>query len=127
MVRLLLDSHVVLWWLMDDHRLGARARAAISDANEVAISVATPWELGIKQRLGKLELPDDFVAAIAGDDFRLLPIELEHVVAAAALPLHHRDPFDRVLVAQARSDALTLVSADRSFRAYDAELLDAAA
>lgn len=124
-MRLLLDSHVALWWLADADALGPASRTAVSDADVVHFSAVTPWELGIKQALGKLDLPGNLVDSLQQTGFDPLDITAEHGVAAAALPPHHRDPFDRMLVAQARMESLTIVTADRSFRDYDVDLLDA--
>ena len=124
-MRLLLDSHVVLWWLDDNEALGSTCRDAIQDAHEVFVSVATPWELGIKQALGKLQLPGPITDAAINSGFRHLPIAMEHAELAPTLPPHHRDPFDRMLVAQAKLEALTLVTADSALDAYDVERIDA--
>ena len=124
-MRLLLDSHVVLWWLDDHEDLGASARDRIRDATAVLVSVVTPWELGIKRALGKLHLPEGLVPVIAQAGFELLPIVAAHAELAAALPFHHRDPFDRMLIAQAQLEGLTLVTADDLLRVYDIETVDA--
>lgn len=124
-MRLLLDSHVVVWWLADDPRLRATTRAAIADAGDVIVSVVTPWELGIKVALGKLDMPDDLLDQVRSNGFDLLPISDTHAVAAAALPLLHRDPFDRMLIAQATIERLTLVTADAVFGAYDVATMPA--
>ncbi len=126
-MRLLLDSHVALWWLGDDVQLALQARATISAADEVFVSVVTPWELGIKRASGKITLPDDLVPQLIAAGFETLPVRPEHAVAAPALPAHHGDPFDRMLIAQARSEQLTIVTADRQFRSYDVELIEARA
>ena len=125
-MRLLLDTHALLWWLADDPRLGQQTRAAIIEPDqEVLVSVASLWEARIKESLGKLELPDGFRAAIAEQGFRELAVRGEHTDELIRLPMHHRDPFDRLLVAQARCDALTLVTSDERVRMYDVALLDA--
>jgi PIN domain nuclease of toxin-antitoxin system len=124
-VRLLLDSHVALWWLADDVQLSAAARAAIAGADQVYVSVVTPWELGIKRASGKIDLPDDLVPQLISAGFEMLPIQAEHAVAAPELPAHHRDPFDRMLIAQAITEHLVLVSADQQLALYPVELLDA--
>lgn len=121
---LLLDTHVLLWWLSDDPSLPADAREAIaSPENEVVVSAASAWEITIKKAAGRLDAPDDLVEALATDGFETLPITVAHAIAAGALPPHHADPFDRMLIAQARSDGLTLISIDRRFAQYDVELL----
>jgi PIN domain nuclease of toxin-antitoxin system len=119
---LLLDTHAFLWWVADDDRLPGRARAAITGADRVFVSVASCWELAIKTSLGRLTLSrplDRFLAEHLGSNqFTLLPIELPHTAAVATLPFHHRDPFDRLLAAQALHEKLPLVSADPVFKAY---------
>jgi len=124
-VRLLLDSHVLLWLLAGDPIAPAAARAVESLDNEVWVSVATIWELEIKQAIGKLELDDDLVAAALGAGLDLLEIRSEHVVHAARLPMHHRDPFDRLLVAQATLEGAAIVTRDAALRSYQVTLLDA--
>jgi PIN domain nuclease of toxin-antitoxin system len=123
-VRLLLDSHVALWWLAGDPSISTGCRREIEDADEVLVSVVTPWELGIKRSLGKIAYPDGLVGAIRSSGFRLLAVEPDHAERAPALPPHHRDPFDRMLVAQAQLEALVLVSADKSLVPYDIERID---
>jgi len=127
-VRLLLDTHAFLWWVIDAPDLSRKARAAIADAgNECFLSVASCWEIAIKRSLGKLELPgpvDRFLAEqVAVNRFRLLEIDFRHVVRVADLPFLHRDPFDRLLVAQAIAEDLTLVSNEALFRRYGAKRL----
>lgn len=122
-MRVLLDTHALLWWAADDPRLRPRARASIaSEENECLVSLATCWELAIKARLGKLTLPAPagrFVRdQVATNGFILLPIDLAHVEQVEGLPFHHRDPFDRLLAAQALVEDLVLVSADPVFRRY---------
>lgn len=124
-MRLLLDSHVALWWLADAAELGPRTRATVSEADRVYFSAVTPWELGIKRALGKLDLPDGLIDALVTSGFEPLAISAAHGEAAAALPAHHRDPFDRMLVAQAQMETLVIVSADGSLDDYDIERLDA--
>lgn len=125
-MRLLLDTSTLLWWLDDDPKLGAAARAAIAaPGNEVFVSSASAWEISVKRASGKLDAPFDIAAALERSYFVELPIELVHAVAAGELPPHHRDPFDRMLVAQAHLGGLTLVADDAEFAKYDVELLDA--
>jgi PIN domain nuclease of toxin-antitoxin system len=125
-VRLLLDTHVVLWWLDDDKRLSPSARDEIIVAEEVRVSAATVWEIAIKRALGRLEVPEDYLDHVERTRFRPLPISFEHAEAAGALPRHHEDPFDRMLVAQARSERLTLVTADRRLGEYGVAVMAAA-
>jgi PIN domain nuclease of toxin-antitoxin system len=125
-VQLLLDTHAFLWWLRDDAKLGRAARAAIADgANLVFVSAATAWEIGVKRASGKLAASGDIAGWIVESGFAPLPIEVEHAVAAADLPSHHRDPFDRLLVAQAQLEGLTLVARDDEIDKYAVTLLDA--
>jgi PIN domain nuclease of toxin-antitoxin system len=122
-VRLLLDTHAFLWWVADDARLSRRARSAMaSGTNTCLLSAASAWELAIKASLGKLDVGGDvarFVAEqVALNRFAALPVELDHAVGVAALPLHHRDPFDRLLAAQALAEDAAVVSADAIFSRY---------
>lgn len=117
--RLLLDTHVVLWWRADDRRLARRAREAIATADVVFVSAASAWEVAIKSALGRLSIPDRFEAGVAASGFERLPITFPHAEAAGGLPPHHADPFDRMLIAQARLEGLTLVTHDRQFEPYD--------
>lgn len=123
---LLLDAHPLLWWLADDPELAAAARTAIGDpATDVLVSAATIWEIEIKRALGKLDAPDGLVRVIGQTGFDVLPITGDDAERAGRLAPHHRDPFDRMLVAQAaRLDAL-IVSRDAAFAAYDVHVLPA--
>jgi PIN domain nuclease of toxin-antitoxin system len=123
---LLLDTHVVLWWLADDKRLSAAARDEILLAEEARVSAATVWEIAIKRALGRLEIPDDYLDHVERTRFRPLAISFAHAQAAGALPRHHDDPFDRMLVAQSRVEGLTLVTADRRLGEYGVAVLAAA-
>jgi PIN domain nuclease of toxin-antitoxin system len=123
MMRLLLDTHAFLWWVDDAPQLSRRARAAIANAeNECLVSLASFWEMAIKASLGKLDLPapmERFIPEqLAVNRFQRLDIDFRHVVRTAAMPFHHRDPFDRLLAAQALEEDLTLVSGDPVFRKY---------
>ncbi|MGH9023896.1 MAG: type II toxin-antitoxin system VapC family toxin [Acidimicrobiia bacterium] len=121
---LLLDTHILLWWLDDHPALPSRAAVAIADPDaSVFVSAATAWEIAIKAAAGKLEAPDDLLEAIQANDFATLDITLSHALGAGRLPPHHGDPFDRMLIAQARIERLTLISVDGRFRAYDVDLL----
>lgn len=127
-MRLLLDTHAFLWWIEGTPAVGRRARAAVSNPdNEILFSIASCWELAIKLSLGKLRLTqklDRFlVEQLTLNGFSLLDLELRHVVRVADLPFHHRDPFDRLLVAQALEDGLAVVSADRVWRKYGVTLV----
>ena len=117
-MKLLLDTHVVLWWQRDDRRLNAAARRAIAGADIVWVSAVSAWEVTIKAALGRLRLDEPFGVLLAADDFTELPLTLAHADALSALPPHHADPFDRALVAQARVEGATLVSHDRALAPY---------
>jgi PIN domain nuclease of toxin-antitoxin system len=123
-VRLLLDTHVVLWQLSGAQALGVRTRETIASAAELAFSVVSFAEIGVKAAIGKLVVPDDFHAHVVGTGLRVLGLSPDHGLAVASLPLHHRDPFDRLLVAQARHEGFTLVTADTRLHAYDVAVLD---
>lgn len=119
-MKLLLDSHAYLWWLSDDARLSPKARSAIEDpGNVVLVSAASIWEIEIKRALGRLEAGDaDLVAEIEANRFGELTITARHAEAAARLPPHHDDPFDRMLVAQARHEGTVCVTRDPAFEVY---------
>ncbi len=121
--RLLLDTHVFLRWRMDDARLSPSAREAIADAELVFVSAASAWEIAIKAQLGRLDLDADFAAGVSDSGFERLMIGFAHAGEAGGLPDHHRDPIDRMLVAQARVERLTLVTHDRQLKSYDVPLL----
>ena len=119
-MRLLLDTHVLLWWLSDDRKLAKNARDIIANPdNDVLVSSASAWEISIKAALGRLEIElDNLENAIVRNSFRPLPIGTQHALTAGRLPNLHRDPFDRMLVAQASVEELRLVSHDRVFERY---------
>jgi PIN domain nuclease of toxin-antitoxin system len=119
----LLDTHSLLWFLLDDPRLSIPGLATIEDPlNNVEVSPASYWEIAIKIRLGKYSLPEPYQTfmerEIADNDFRILPIEPKHTAMLTTMPLYHRDPFDRLLVAQASIEGIPLVSADARLDAY---------
>lgn len=122
-MRLLLDTNVFLWWRADDRRLSEAARAAIAGAEAVFVSAATAWEAAIKAALGRLAYPDTIEAGVEASGFEKLGITLAHAERAGALPRHHADPFDRMLVAQALAESLTLVTTDRTLRRYGVSIL----
>lgn len=126
MKRLLLDTHAFLWWLADDPALGVVARSAIGDGrNEVYISAASVWEIGITRALGKLDAPEELDKIVEDENFIRLPITLYHAEAAGRLPAHHSDPFDRMLVAQAQAEGLSVVTAGARIPVYGVQTLDA--
>ena len=123
MIGLLLDTHIFLWWLDDNHRLSGNARDRIADPDMgVFVSAASIWEIGIKRAIGKLEAPREIVTIVEEEGFRGLPMELMHADIASHLPLHHRDPFDRMLIAQGLVEDLTIVTADGRFEHYGVKL-----
>jgi len=124
-VRLLLDTHVVLWQLEGSRALSPSAREAIERAADLLVSVVSFAEIGVKAAMGKLSVPRDLREHVLQSGVQVLRLDAEHGLAVADLPMHHRDPFDRLLVAQARSEHLTIVTADRRFAAYDVPLVDA--
>lgn len=117
-MRLLLDTHVVLWQVFATRTFGSDAQAAIDAAHELALSVVSFVEVGIKVAAGKLAVPDDFQERVIHGGVRVLGLTPEHGLALGRLPLHHRDPFDRLLVAQALAENVPLVSADAALDAY---------
>ena len=118
-----MDTHALLWWLSDDPALSPAARTAIADpTNEPLISVVSIWEIAIKRSLGKLSVPDELPDIISSEGFTTLAIDAADAWRVRALPLHHRDPFDRLLIAQALTQQVPIVTADAQFAAYDIEL-----
>jgi PIN domain nuclease of toxin-antitoxin system len=125
-LRLLLDTHVLIWALSDPNRLTAKSRAAIkAEENKVFVSVVSPWEVAIKGRREGLRLPDRLDEELDRRRFELLPVLLRHTDPIESMPHHHRDPFDRMLVAQAVTDGLTIVTADRKLTDYQVALMPA--
>jgi len=117
-LRLLLDTHVLLWWLQGSDLSELAVEAVASPENAVFVSAATAWEVSIKSALGKLTVDGDLLHGIDESGFEHLPITLRHAAAAGGLPRHHRDPFDRMLVAQAGAEGLTIVTRDQRLAAY---------
>jgi PIN domain nuclease of toxin-antitoxin system len=124
-VRLLLDTHALLWWLADEGLTAAERNAIADPANLVAVSAASAWEISIKKALGKLAAPDDLGEQVQASDFLPLPISIAHAVAAGQLDRHHEDPFDRMLIAQAFAEGLTIVTRDKRFEDYGVTVLPA--
>jgi len=127
-MKLLLDTHCWLWWITTPEELSPRVQALIKDGgNEVFLSAASSWEIVIKYAIGKLllpEAPDRFVPPrLARDAIVPLPVNHTHALHVASLPLHHRDPFDRLLISQANIEHLPIVTVDRQFQPYDVELI----
>lgn len=123
-MRLLLDTHVLIWW-DEGRRLSAPARRAITDADEVFVSAASAWEVAIKVGLGRLRPTRTVEDAVEESGFAELPVTFPHASRVASLPPHHRDPFDRLLAAQAEVEGLTLVTRDPAFEPYEIDLLRA--
>ena len=126
-MKLLLDTHVLLWFQAGDPALPQAAEQAIrSEANEAYVSMVSFWEIGLKHGIGKLPLGmplDAFFQTITDAPFKVLPLERPHIIGASALPLHHRDPFDRMIIAQARHEGMHLITVDAQFKAYDVPLI----
>lgn len=122
-MRLLLDTHVILWWQRDDHRLKREARKAIATADIVWVSAVSGWEVSIKAALGRLQLIEPFSILMGVDDFTELPLTVRHTEQLGALPVHHADPFDRMLIAQALVERATLVTHDRQLEPYGAQVI----
>jgi PIN domain nuclease of toxin-antitoxin system len=131
-MNLLLDTQTLLWWKEGSRKLGRRARRAIeTEATTVRVSAASAWEIAIKVRAGRLRLKQPLEAwmpeRLTREGFLTLSVTVEHAVAVAALPDHHHDPFDRLLIAQGRLEGLTIVTSDTAFDDYDVRVLDARA
>jgi PIN domain nuclease of toxin-antitoxin system len=121
--RLLLDTYIFLWWRGEPARLLPDVRSIISTADIVFVSAASAWEAAIKVSLGRLELPDTVESGVLASGFEKLLVTFSHAERVTSLPHHHRDPFDRMLVAQAQAEGLTLVTHDRLLEPYDVEIL----
>lgn len=128
-MRILLDTHALLWWLSGDARLGPAATALVADpVNEVLVSAASLWEITVKARIGKLEADvAEIAGALRGQGFRLLDIAVPHLVALQALPAHHRDSFDHLLIAQCLAEGAVFVTADGHASAYPVRVISASA
>ena len=123
-MKLLLDTHAALWFLSADERLSANARQHLTDgSNTVLLSAVVVWEVAIKRSLGKLVVPDEYLGLLLGAGAQALAVSVEHAAAVARLPPHHRDPFDRMLVAQAGIERAALVSSDEALRPYGITLI----
>lgn len=123
-MKLLLDTHAALWFLSGDERLGQSARHHLTDdANRVLLSAAVVWEVAVKRSLGKLVVPEEYLSLLLGAGVQALAVSLDHAAAVEGLPWHHRDPFDRMLVAQAFIEGAALVSRDDAIRRYGVTLI----
>ena len=124
-MRVLLDTHVVLWELAGSRTVSPAAREAIEQASDVLVSVVSFAEIGVRASIGKLSVPADLREHVLRSGVSVLGLDADDGLAVAGLPMHHRDPFDRLLVAQARSNNLSVISADRRIAAYDVAFVDA--
>ncbi|MEX2493310.1 MAG: type II toxin-antitoxin system VapC family toxin [Nitrospirales bacterium] len=123
-MKFLLDTHVLLWWLSDHKSLSSKAAVAIKDGeNSIFVSAATAWEISMKQGLGKLKAPANLEEVLTSNSFQPLPISLQHGLVAGALPRHHDDPFDRMLIAQAQIGQLTIITHDIRMEGYGVSIL----
>lgn len=123
-MQLLLDTHALIWWLSNNSTISSEAKDAIADPdNIVFVSAASAWEIAIKKSLGKLQAPDDLKVQIEKKKFTPLAISIDHALTVEKLPLHHQDPFDRILIAQAISENLIIVTRDRKFEAYEVKTI----
>jgi PIN domain nuclease of toxin-antitoxin system len=123
-LKLLLDTHAALWSVGNAERLGENARRHIvDDTNRVVLSAVVVWEIAIKRSLGKLEVPDEYVSVLLDAGALPLPVSVDHAAAVERLPMHHRDPFDRMLVAQARIEGAAIVSRDDALSPYGVTLI----
>ena len=124
-MQLLLDTHTLIWWLTKNPTLSIAAKDAIADPdNLVLVSAASAWEIAIKKSLGRLQAPDDLKKQMKRQRFRELTIDIDSALAIEHLPYHHKDPFDRILIAQAMQEKLTIVSRDRIFKSYDVAIIE---
>ncbi|MEK9200867.1 MAG: type II toxin-antitoxin system VapC family toxin [Patescibacteria group bacterium] len=115
----LLDTHILIWWSENSPKLNPKFKSAISNPkNKIQISIASLWEMGIKISIGKFRLKTDLETLSKQYDFEIIPIKLEHILTLLKIPHHHKDPFDRMLVSQAKSEKLTLLTSDPKVQAY---------
>ncbi len=123
-MRLLLDANAFVWWVTDSPGLTAKARATIADAaNDVVVGISALWELAIKRSLQKLHFPFDFETVLNDENFQVLAISFAHLRALDALPRHHNDPFDRLLIAQGLTEGIPIATGDRRFAAYGVQIV----
>ncbi len=127
-MRVLIDTHILLWFINDDPQLSQKTKALLQSDTDVAVSIASLWEIAIKVSIGKLTLPNSvenlFPQQLRLNQIDLLPIEVSHLQAVSTLPFHHRDPFDRLIIAQAIVEKIGLVSVDKAFEAYGVNLIE---
>ncbi len=124
-MNLFLDTHVLLWWLDDSSLLSKQARNYIADVDSIIfVSAVVIWEIRIKQAIGKLEITPDFFSIVQQQGFEILSITAQHVNKVGSLPMHHRDPFDRMLIAQAMEEGLTIMTHDQAFEMYKVPIVE---
>ena len=124
-MRYLLDTHIILWWLYDDPKLPRRHRQIITKPdNHIIVSVASLWEIEIKRAIGKLVVDSGYIDAIKSEGFKLLSIHAGHIVKLHSLSLHHNDPFDRMLIAQAKAECMIFLTIDKMVKKYDIEIIN---
>ncbi|MFE2743392.1 type II toxin-antitoxin system VapC family toxin [Streptomyces scopuliridis] len=124
-MRVLRDTHVILWWLDDSPELSSEIKELLDTEPAVYVSAVSPWEIAIKQSLGKLDGPEDLAERVRDSQFSGLPITAGHGVRAGRPPTHHRDPFDRILIAQAQTEGMTMVTRDKWISQYDVRTMPA--
>ena len=125
-MNLFLDTHVLLWWLDDNPLLSEQAKKLIADVdNIIFVSAVVIWEIRVKEALGKLEIAPGFFNIVKQQGFEILSITAQHANKVGDIPMHHRDPFDRMLIAQAIEESLTIVTHDRAFKAYEIPIIEA--
>ena len=123
-MQLLLDTHALIWWLANNPTLSNKAKDAIANPdNIIFVSAASAWEIAIKNSIGKLQTPNDLAMQIEAKGFVPLSIDLHHALTVESLPQHHQDPFDRILIAQAIYEHLTIITRDRKFNVYEIDLI----
>ncbi|AFZ47776.1 PilT protein domain protein [Cyanobacterium stanieri PCC 7202] len=123
-MKFLLDTHILLWWLANEPKLSSPIRAVISNPdNSIFVSAATVWEMSIKKSLGNLSVPNNLLEKLKDNNFIILDITAEHGLTVTDLPFYHKDPFDRMLIAQATIESLTIITLDTKFCIYDIPLL----
>ncbi|MCJ8278578.1 MAG: type II toxin-antitoxin system VapC family toxin [Rivularia sp. ALOHA_DT_140] len=123
-MKFLLDTHTLIWWLANDATLSQTARTAIANPdNLIFVSAASVWEIAIKKQIGKLNTPDDLEAQIEQNDLQPLPINISHASYIEKLPLHHKDPFDRIIISQATCEKMKIITRDKKFNVYQVDVI----
>lgn len=124
LMNLILDTHIILWWMDDNSLLPLKYRLAIADKNNICfVSAASVWEISIKSAIGKLEIPDNYLEVLFDQNFKEISISWQHAIKVRHLPMYHKDPFDRLLIAQAIVEDLTILSVDKIISEYDVDIL----